>query len=111
MYRTYSSTYWRMEKVVSICVVQYLSKTRHVRLEQEQFTPEAFGVFVIFDVLIEINEYEANTSILWRMLSYPEQISIQRDDLWLEIVWSALLGQRRLQFHVEAKERVTSEVK
>jgi hypothetical protein len=65
-----------MEKVVSICVVQYLSKTRHVRLEQEQFPPEAFGVFVAFDVLIEINEYEADRTILWRILSYPEQISI-----------------------------------
>lgn len=45
-----------MEKVVSICVVQYLSKTRNVRLQQEQFTPETFSVLMIFDVLVNINK-------------------------------------------------------
>lgn len=46
-----------MEKVVPICVVQYLSQTRYVRLQQEQFTPEAFSVLMTFNILIEINEY------------------------------------------------------
>ena len=52
-----SSTYWRMEKVIPICVVQYLSQTRYVRLQQKQLAPEAFSVLMIFDILIEINEY------------------------------------------------------
>jgi hypothetical protein len=46
-----------MEKVVPICVVQYLSQTRYVRLQQKQLAPEAFSVLMIFDILIEINEY------------------------------------------------------
>jgi hypothetical protein len=41
-----------MEKIVPICVVQYLSETRHVRFQQEQFTPEAFSVLMTLDVLI-----------------------------------------------------------
>jgi hypothetical protein len=48
---------------------------------------------------------------LGQKASYPEQFPIQSDDLWLEIVWSALLGQRRLQVHVGGKERVMNEVK
>jgi hypothetical protein len=46
-----------MEKVVPICVVQYLSQTRYVWLQQKQLAPEAFSVLMIFDILIEINEY------------------------------------------------------
>lgn len=46
-----------MEKVVPVCVVQYLSQTRYVRLQQKQLAPEAFSVLMIFDILIEINEY------------------------------------------------------
>ena len=53
----WSSTYWRMEKVIPICVVQYLSQTRYVRLQQEQFTPEAFSVLMTFDILVEVNQY------------------------------------------------------
>jgi hypothetical protein len=49
--------------------------------------------------------------IAQQQISYPEQVPIQRDDLWLEIVWSTLLGQRRLQVHIEAKQWVTSEGK
>jgi hypothetical protein len=45
-----------VKKIVPIRVVQYLSETRDVRLEQEQFTPETFRVLMILDILIEINE-------------------------------------------------------
>jgi len=45
-----------VKKIIPICVVQYLSETRDVRLQQEQFTPKAFSVLVTLDILIEINE-------------------------------------------------------
>jgi len=48
---------------------------------------------------------------LRQKMSYPEQFSIMRDDLWLEIVRSTLLGQRGLQIHVDGKERATDEGK
>jgi hypothetical protein len=46
-----------MEEIFSICVVQYLPETRDVRLQQEQFTPEAFRVLMILDVLMNISEH------------------------------------------------------
>ena len=68
-------------------------------------------MLVALDILIEINEYGLLRLLLSKRISYPEQVPIQRDDLWLEIVWSTLLGQRRLQVHVEAKQWATSEGK
>ena len=44
-----------MEKVLCVGIIQYLLKTRSIRLQQEQFAPEAFSVLVIIDILIHVN--------------------------------------------------------
>ena len=48
-------TYWRMQQVLSIDILQYLLQTCKVWLEEEEFTPETLRMLLAFNILNIVN--------------------------------------------------------
>lgn len=50
-----SKTYWGMEEVIRIDVIQNLFQPRNIRLQEKELPPEPLGVLFAFDILRCVN--------------------------------------------------------